>query len=207
MTQVIPSSEIPEIVEFYKAQAKSVSDKVGLHPLGKLVCQRWTPPTLGEYDRAAGYKSKNSYGPSEFTFYVEDEVLAFCFPGMKFEDIEIRKIGIKHAGSSATTSERPDETEGIWHIDFVTRVYCSFYTLIPNELELANKPWKNPGPIHSIDVEAMDEMAEAQGIKPTKEWIERTGEGREVEAGEDVGVVEEIGEEGDAPETAAELQW
>ncbi len=91
-------------------------------PLGKLCCKSWEPPTFASYDRPQQTNGQETTKlQREFEFWVEDDVLVHCFPGMKLE---------------ATVCELKN---GLRYLDVVHMVYCSFYTLLPNELM---RDWK-----------------------------------------------------------------
>ncbi|KAJ4355344.1 hypothetical protein N0V95_003019 [Ascochyta clinopodiicola] len=112
--------------EMYATQSEVVSEKLGhLEALGKLVCKTWYTDECDEWDLP---KSKYPDGKPRkvdkrnFEFWVEESVLKECFIGMK---IEARVITIEG---------------GITILDEVKQTHCSFYTWLPNELWMENKP-------------------------------------------------------------------
>ena len=131
--------------EVYAVQSETVRSKLGhLEPLGKLVCKVWHADDCDEWDLP-----KDRYpdaGPQkvgqsrEFELWVEERVLTECFVGMKMDACIITLEG------------------NITILDEVKQTYCSFYTWLPNELWMDNKPkevrWLAKGlPDYEEDIE------------------------------------------------------
>jgi len=89
--------------------------------LGKLKCRSWTPPDFTEDDLPADFIF--AIPQKEYMFWVDQDILKWCFVGMKIETT-VRTLG-----------------NGLQFFDNVTDVKCSFYTLLNNELVLQ---WKEP---------------------------------------------------------------
>ena len=130
--------------ELYATQSEVVKSKVGsLKPLGKLVCKIWYADDCDEWDlRKDKYPDGKPHkvdGGREYEFWVEENVLNECFVGMKID-------------ASITTLEG-----GITILDEVKQTHCSFYTWLPNELWMENKPkkvrWLAKGLPHYEEVE------------------------------------------------------
>ena len=104
-----------------------VSHKLGpLDPLGKLICKTWYADDCDEWDlpreKYPDGKPHKVGGGGVFEFWVEEHVLKDCFVGMKIEASIITPM------------------DGITILDDVKQTYCSFYTWLPNELWMENKP-------------------------------------------------------------------
>ncbi|KAF2631273.1 hypothetical protein BU25DRAFT_418872 [Macroventuria anomochaeta] len=122
--------------EIYSTQSEVVRNKLGhLKPLGKLMCRVWYADDCDEWDLPKdkypnGKPHKVDQG-REFEFWVEESVLNECFIGMKID-------------ASVITLEG-----GIIILDEVKQTHCSFYTWLPNELWMENKPkevrWRAKG--------------------------------------------------------------
>jgi hypothetical protein len=82
-------------------------------------------PTSDEYDLPRGYK-RADHKLHEYTFWLEDDILADCFIGMKMA-ATIYKLDVK-------AEEEKKEGEGVWVLDSVGRIYASFWTHIANEM-------------------------------------------------------------------------
>lgn len=129
----------------YATQTEIVRNKLGyLEPLGKLVCKVWYAEDCDEWDLPKdrypdGRLHKVDQG-REFEFWVEERVLNECFVGMKID-------------ASIITLEGD-----INILDEVKQTHCSFFTWLPNELWMDNKPkelrWLAKGlPDYEEDVE------------------------------------------------------
>lgn len=85
-------------------------------PSGTLICRRWqvphAPPRDLPQEMIDEIKSKKN---EIFTFIVEDELLQFCFPGLKMEAVVMELSG------------------GLKWLDMVVHVYPSFYKWTQNE--------------------------------------------------------------------------
>ncbi|KAL9597136.1 MAG: hypothetical protein Q9219_005358 [cf. Caloplaca sp. 3 TL-2023] len=111
-----------EVKDFYKGHPAAK----GLKPLGRLIAKTWElpyklPRDLTDEERAA--EGASAKAVETHSFLVEDYVLETCFVGMKFE---------------ATVREM---SFGLKYFDTVAGVFCSFYTLLPNELMIG---WRVP---------------------------------------------------------------
>lgn len=97
--------------------------------LGVIKFKPWNGPGYDEEDvtddeaEAAKLASKKCDKVIEL-FWLEDEILQYCFVGMKLE-VVVRELNI-----------------GIKFFDLVNGVYCSFHTVLPNE---KMNGWKEPG--------------------------------------------------------------
>ena len=92
-----------------------------LKSLGILHCVSWTPPDFAEDDLPPHVPSERK--TQSFEFYVEDEILKWCFGGMKLE-VTVNTL-----------------SSGMHFLENVTAVKCSFYHMLENELTLK---WKEP---------------------------------------------------------------
>lgn len=113
--------------EMYAAQTEVVRSKLGhLEPLGKLKCKTWYADDCDEWDLPQGKypdaKPLKVDQGKEFEFWVEENVLSECFLGMKIDATIITLEG------------------GFTILDDVKQTHCSFYTWLPNELWMENKP-------------------------------------------------------------------
>lgn len=111
-----------DVLEMYAAQ------KPALKPLGRMKARTWYNPTLPKEDLTAEEEIAAAAAPPKITEYevwVEDEVLEKCFVGMKF-DATVRELNF-----------------GVSYFDTVIGVYCSFYSVLPNERMIG---WREPGP-------------------------------------------------------------
>lgn len=120
LTELVRASD--EVKNFYEHHSAAK----GLKPLGRLVAKTWTAPfrlpqDLTEEEKTAEAKSTDFI--ETHSFLVEDYVLAACFVGMKLE-VTVREMSF-----------------GLKFFDAVSVVFCSFYTLMPNELMLG---WRIP---------------------------------------------------------------
>jgi hypothetical protein len=104
--------------EFYKKEKKTMSAK----PLGKLVCKPWAVPTFEDPDLPKHLRNETFQNPPDtYTFWLEGEILQEVFVGMKMS-AEVRRL----VGQGCE--------ESVWVLDGVNSLYCSFYSLILNEL-------------------------------------------------------------------------
>ncbi|KZF23181.1 hypothetical protein L228DRAFT_245915 [Xylona heveae TC161] len=109
-----------ETKEFYGKQLKG-----GLPVLGKIRVKGWRNPSNPEEDMSDDEESGPQRQDPKYEFWVEEDVLKYCFEGMKIE-ATVRELDC-----------------GIKYFDTVTSVLCSFYTFLPNELM---QGWKEPVP-------------------------------------------------------------
>ena len=113
--------------EVYATQTEVVRNKLGhLEPLGKLTCKVWCAGDCDEWDLPRdkypdGKPHKADQG-RKFEFWVEENLLNECFVGMKIDAVIITLEG------------------SITILDEVKQTHCSFYTWLPNELWMENKP-------------------------------------------------------------------
>lgn len=137
--------------EMYATQSEIVRKKLGpLEPLGKLICKTWHGEECDEWDLPKDrYPDGKPHKMDEekFEFWVEENVLKECFVGMKIDAGIIILNG------------------GIIILDDVKQTHCSFYTWLPNELWMENKPkevrWLAKGLAENEEVEG-DETKEGQ---------------------------------------------
>ncbi|KAJ4379833.1 hypothetical protein N0V86_005017 [Didymella sp. IMI 355093] len=148
--------------EVYATQTEVVRHKLGhLEPLGKLICKIWHADDCDEWDLPKGkYPDGRPHKVDQggrLEFWVEECVLHECFVGMKMD-------------ASIITLEG-----GIAILDQVKQTHCSFYTWLPNELWMDNKPkdvrWLAKGLPH------YEEDVEIYGAKKTGQ--DKTQEGDE----------------------------
>ena len=99
--------------------------------LGKLKCQVYKLHTFETYDlpssapafASTSTKTKQEQAQREYEFLIDNAILEQCFIGLKME-VTVRKLN-----------------EGLEYLDNVRALYCSFYTLLPNDLMMH---WKEP---------------------------------------------------------------
>jgi hypothetical protein len=118
----MPTTEVNEVYE------KSQNPKISLRPLGLMVCKPWrADDDLEQYDVPAGYDpSRHELLPETIQFWIEMPILRATFVSMKLV-ADIRKLDFHGNGE-------------LWVMDGITRVFCSFYKCLLNEL--MPKPWK-----------------------------------------------------------------
>ncbi|KAL9030217.1 MAG: hypothetical protein Q9196_001633 [Gyalolechia fulgens] len=121
VTELVPASD--EVKEFYERDPAAK----GLKPLGRLVAKSWVPPYRLRKDLTEEEEKVAETKPASVvethSFLVEDYILETCFVGMKF-DATIREMSF-----------------GLEFFDATHGVFCSFYTLLPNELMIG---WRVP---------------------------------------------------------------
>lgn len=98
--------------------------KMKLQAVGIMKCRRWKIPSFTLWDTPAA--AKEELMPDRFEFWAEVGILDRCFVGMKFEAL-IRELEV-----------------GLWHLDQVMGVYCSFFDSLPNELVLNRSVYREP---------------------------------------------------------------
>ena len=110
---------------------------------GKLICRDWNMPTFETYDVPSSMKTEQQrFRKLQYEFLVDNKILEECFVGMKME-VTVRKL----------------EEGGLEYLDSVQAIYCSFYTLLPNDLMMH---WKEPEWVTSEkDVESAAAAEEA----------------------------------------------
>ena len=112
ITGIMPTDDM--IRHFYKSHPAAK----GLEPVGKLRAKTWHSaysPILDLTEEEALVASQKANLVEEYEFWVEDHVLEKCFVGMKL---------------SATVREL---SFGLKFFDSVFGVWCSFFTVLPNE--------------------------------------------------------------------------
>ena len=156
-----------ETKQFYKKESP------GYRPVGRVLARKWHNPaardedlTDAEKEAIASQQKQNNnnattseltvYNPErdyDYEFFLEAQVLQYCFPGMKVE-ATIYKLNC-----------------GIMFFDTVGRAYCSFDRFLPNELMLDyTKP-------RAIGVKAEEEAEERRRV----EWEEEQKHKVEIE--------------------------
>lgn len=182
VTETIPATQ--EALNIYKRPQAA-----GLRPIGKLRAAVWANPldmdedlTIEEEETAASLAAAASAAPIEYEFWVEDELLRHCFRGMKFET-QVHRTSF-----------------GLDYFDVITGVWCSFFSLLPNELMIG---WREPGPrLPMREKAAGEERAwDGEGDEGGEEGSEvgdkggEGGEGGEGREEKEHGHVEEEGNE------------
>ncbi|RMZ72653.1 Argonaute complex subunit Arb1 [Pyrenophora seminiperda CCB06] len=137
---------------------KSYKHKLVIEPLGKLICKttytddgsEWDLPK--DTDKYPHGKPRKADEGKEYEFWIEEDILLDCFVGLKME-VDILML-----------------SGGLAIIDTIKETMCSFYTWIPNELWMSQKPkevrWLKKG--MGLDEE------ETEGVDTT------AGEGKQV---------------------------
>lgn len=149
----VTAIEMPDPItrQVYAAQTEFVKEKLNhLEPLGKLRCKAWYADDCDEWDLPKGkYPDGKPHvvdTEKKFEFWIEENVLSECFLGMKIEATVVTLEG------------------GFTILDEVKQTHCSFYTWVPNELWMENKPkelrWLAKGL-------AEDEEVEINGVNGT----------------------------------------
>ncbi|KAL9110208.1 MAG: hypothetical protein Q9227_005269 [Pyrenula ochraceoflavens] len=136
-----------ELKKFYRDKSRN------FRAVGRLKAVRWTNPSGNVWDltakeRALVEQKKAKVKQGEVVeFFVEDQVLQYCFVGMKIE------ADVKHVNS------------GIWFLDRVYRVYCSFDRYLANERMLEWRDDKVIAPKGSMeDIAEGDETMGADKV-------------------------------------------
>ncbi|ATZ55805.1 hypothetical protein BCIN_12g03630 [Botrytis cinerea B05.10] len=121
-----------EVADVHRASANvvkefsHVKDPRGLgalKPIGKLLCKSWEGPGFA-------YEDKTDDGIDELDdsieeFWIEDEILQQCYPGLKLE-VVVHELNI-----------------GVKYFDQVVEFFPSFHLYLPNEKMMG---WKEPVP-------------------------------------------------------------
>ncbi|KAF2396566.1 hypothetical protein EJ06DRAFT_224557 [Trichodelitschia bisporula] len=136
----VVSTHVPdeETMAFYAVQ-DTASGTASLKPLGELECRFWKQPTFEEMDLPEGCDPYSDV-PKEVTLWLEEDILEHFAEGMKIRAC-IRRLEVGG--------------EGIWYLEQMVNVWCSFFKLIPNELALEMK-WREPR--HLNDEQERDEV-------------------------------------------------
>lgn len=111
-----------EVVDIQRADdsTRKLCHDMSCSVLGKLLCKPWTAPDFAGDDLPGDY---DDVRPESYEFWLEEEILDWCFAGMKLEAM-VNTL-----------------SQGRKHIATVHAVRCSFYTLVENELL---RKWKEP---------------------------------------------------------------
>ena len=115
---------------------KDVYGETGkIKPLGFLTVREWQNPEAADEDLTEDEEEQQQNPRHEDEFlWVEGSVLESCFVGMKFV-ATVRELNV-----------------GIKYFDSVNHIFCSFFTLLPNELmDGWKEPVANPRPAPSAD--------------------------------------------------------
>lgn len=129
-----------EVKDFYHQHARD------LKPVGKIRARAWREPGLPDEDVAPGEvpssmkNGGNGQGVAEYEFFVEESLLEMYFVGMKVDAF----IWLLNCG--------------MHYFDKVVGVYCSFYTVLPNEDMVG---WKKPRDLRPDEFELGKVEAEA----------------------------------------------
>ncbi|KAL8690017.1 MAG: hypothetical protein Q9218_004450 [Villophora microphyllina] len=135
VTEVLYASA--EIKNFYERHEAAK----GLKSLGRLRAKPWDPPhanpqDLTEEEKEEADKKTTNSAKEIYEFLVEDYILDNCFVGMKME-VTVRELSF-----------------GLKFIDRIEGAYCSFYTILPNELMIGwKKPEDEPLPMRKRNVD------------------------------------------------------
>ncbi|EON61075.1 hypothetical protein W97_00286 [Coniosporium apollinis CBS 100218] len=120
----LASEEVLSLYQQFNSSA-AAGRKLQLKPLGKLDCRSWQQPDFAEPDLPPSIMNQK-HESKLYEFYLEDEILKHCFPGMKIV-ADVRTL-----------------SNGTRYLDSVRDMFCSFYTLLENELEMGRPPWRAP---------------------------------------------------------------
>ncbi|KAI7558741.1 hypothetical protein KC343_g10809 [Hortaea werneckii] len=128
----VTSIELPDkkALELYERLNSTETDSYQIaciQPMGRLICKPWDVPIAAPTDLPEQAKAKTSCGETS-EFLIEQEVLPFCFEGMKI-DCTVKQLDC-----------------GIKWIDTIDSLFPSFYTWLPNESVCGKGAWKEPGP-------------------------------------------------------------
>ncbi len=126
VTELIPPNK--ETLNIYKTP-----NGVGVKPVGLLRAKTWFSPNEYDTDLTAEEEKaevvsraiKEASATNDYEFWVDQELLQFLHVGTKF-------------------SARVHQTSfGLQYFDAIQGVYCSFYSVLPNEMIIG---WREPGP-------------------------------------------------------------
>ncbi|KAL8653049.1 MAG: hypothetical protein Q9210_002337 [Variospora velana] len=145
ITELIRAST--EVKTFYEHHPAAK----GLKPLGRLVAKPWDPPFRLPQDLTPEEKAAEASSEPQsevHDFLVEDYVLETCFVGMKLE-VTVREMSF-----------------GLKFFDTVNGIFCTFYTLLPNELMIGWKiPEAEPLPYREKNKEASVPAGNLDGVE------------------------------------------
>ncbi|KAI7538213.1 hypothetical protein KC318_g10220 [Hortaea werneckii] len=127
MSIELPNKKAVELYERLNSTETDSYQMACIQPMGRLVCKPWDVPIAAPTDLPEHAKAKTSCGETS-VFLVEQEVLPFCFEGMKI-DCTVKQLD-----------------SGIKWIDTIDSLFPSFYTWLPNENLCGKGAWKEPGP-------------------------------------------------------------
>ncbi|QSZ34217.1 hypothetical protein DSL72_005807 [Monilinia vaccinii-corymbosi] len=111
-----------DIVEEF-SRIKDPRGSGALKPIGKLLCKQWEGPGYNYEDRTDDGNDE-VVDDSVEEFWLEDEILQHCYPGLKLE-VVVQELNI-----------------GVKYFDQVLEVFPSFHLYLPNEKMMG---WKEPG--------------------------------------------------------------
>lgn len=144
ITDMIPGRSTPEINTLYQRETWS-----GELILGKLFASSWNHMAIPEEDLAPGVEQLNPKEGTAFDFWMEDRIIDKLHVGMKIQ---------------ATVHQL---SFGIYHIDNVHAVRCSFYDILTNEMMLGwktvEKAWLPPRP--QADQGAQEEVELGESVE------------------------------------------
>ena len=139
-----------------------------LKPVGIIRARSWRDPGLPDEDVAPGevlpYTKDNGYGQAkEYQFFMEESLLDMYFVGMKVS-ASVWRMNC-----------------GVHYFDKVVGVYCSFYTVLPNDDMIG---WKKPRDLrpdeHVMGYGGADTSGDAvadYGLDPVDPGVSGDGEG------------------------------
>lgn len=137
VTAVFPPD--PDVKEFYKMHASD------LRPVGKMVGKAYRDPGKPGFDIPDGERAdweENGGSRQEFEFFLEEELLKFCYPGMKVMT-SVFELNC-----------------GMHFFDEVFTAYSSLYTVLANDLMIG---WKKPK--NKMGDEGEDAESDGEGKK------------------------------------------
>ena len=149
------SLEVTELILATRDTLKIYDTKLaqGLKALGKMKARTWCGAIPDEEDLTEEEEAAAAVNPKEikeYEFWLEDELLQRCFVGMKFETT------VHHLSF------------GLDFFDRIAAMYCSFYSILPNEAMIG---WKEPGPPLPMREEQAD-VESAAGQEQVDDGIE-----------------------------------
>ncbi|KAI6792263.1 hypothetical protein KC361_g6834 [Hortaea werneckii] len=122
-----PDKKAVELYERLNSMETDSYQIACIQPMGRLVCKPWDVPIAAPTDLPEHAKAKTPCVETS-AFLIEQEVLPFCFEGMKI-DCTVKQLDC-----------------GIKWIDTIDSLFPSFYTWLPNESVCGKGAWKEPGP-------------------------------------------------------------
>lgn len=125
----VVSITMPTITEIDQYARVTDLNHGPLKPLGSIKVKAWIGPGIDIEDTSDDEDDESSGGVSVEdalqTFWAEGEILQYLYEGLKLE-LLVREL-----------------STGLKFFDRVAGLYCSFYTILPNEKMMDN--WKEPG--------------------------------------------------------------